>query len=111
MLHLKVPAVLTYSAGTEEIGSPYLVMEKIKGVPLNDMLEKMSLQERWDLTMQVLELQKTLMSVHFRQYGGLYFAKDLMEHSLEDVWLYQNLKGEQIKDDRFVIGRRMPLTP
>lgn len=73
---IPVPAVLSWNATkTSPVGSEYIVMESIPGVPLKDVWNTMSASQHIRCIESIGKLTKQLCQYKFIEYGSL-FMKD-----------------------------------
>ena len=52
---------------------------------------------------KIVEIESTLVSTPFREFGSLYYTKDLEHHARKDV-LYTNTTGRPTVNAQFSIG-------
>jgi hypothetical protein len=75
---MPVPRIIAYtSSASNELGFEWILMEKVDGVPLNDVWEAMPFDSKADLTVGFAGFMKQLRACRFPLFGNLYFA---------DVW-------------------------
>lgn len=78
-LSIPTPRVLAYSADTtNEVGSAYILMEKLSSVSARDWMATMPeerLLEPYAKT--VLDLEETLLRPRFGAYGSIYYRRDV----------------------------------
>lgn len=77
-------------------------MEKVSGIQLQDVWEKMSIMDRLQIVKEIARYQRTWTSVRFNRIGGLYYREDLNPSS--PSLQYTNAQGETVKDCRFTVG-------
>lgn len=96
-----VPKVLDWSSSANQVGSEYIVMEKVPGKELADIWYTMTLRERMKIMEQIVDMERILFNLRFPASGSLFF-KDSVEASFKtvDVRKVANLKGIE----RFCIG-------
>ncbi|KAF3480542.1 phosphotransferase family protein [Arthroderma uncinatum] len=81
ILGTPAPKVLGWSSRTDNpVGVEYVIMEKMPGVQLETLWNKLDVEVK---------------------YGGLYYKQDL---SNATSLVYTNKDGEQVTDDRFAVG-------
>lgn len=78
-------------------------MEEARGVALSHQWPTLSGDDKLQLIEKVVEIETTLASTSFREFGSLYYTKDLEHPARKDV-LYTNVTGTPIVDTRFSIG-------
>ena len=75
---MSVPRIISYtSSASNELGFEWILMEKLDGVPLNDVWDAMPFNSKVDLTVKFAGFMKQLQACKFPLLGNLYFA---------DVW-------------------------
>lgn len=74
-----MPKVLAWSSNASEnpIGAEYIIMEKVRGVQLDNVWPRMDIKQRFELVKTIARYQKAWMSKSFTKYGSLYYSKDL----------------------------------
>lgn len=99
-----MPKVYAWNSRADDaVGAEYIVMEKMAGVPLDEVWGSMTFGDRFKLRLDLARYQAVWQSISFRQCGGLYYKQDVESGSLKDH-LYKNQKGEKVHDNRFTIG-------
>ncbi|TVY15392.1 Altered inheritance of mitochondria protein 9 [Lachnellula arida] len=103
VLENPVPKVLAWSSRAKEteVGAEYIIMEKVTGIPLEDVWSVMDLEGQTSIIQTIGEYQKSWMSTTFNQYGSLYFSKDLEDGKSVT---YTNSNGDEVVDHQFSIG-------
>ncbi|PGH23787.1 hypothetical protein AJ80_02217 [Polytolypa hystricis UAMH7299] len=75
---IQVPEVLAWSSDpANPVGSEYIIMEKIRGIPLAQRWETMNTLERFKIIDQIVEMERELGSLEFPAYGGLYLRDSM----------------------------------
>lgn len=99
-----VPRVHAWSsrAQSNAVGAEYIIMEKLSGVPLDTVWAEMEIQDRFTVVKAIARYQKAWMSCTFRQFGSLYFSKDL--DGSGQSFLYTICEGVELKELRFAVG-------
>ncbi|KAF2822687.1 phosphotransferase enzyme family protein [Ophiobolus disseminans] len=79
VLDTPVPRVHTWNshAQSHPVGAEFIIMEKTEGVPLSLVWDKIELDQRLNVLLDLVSIQKRWLSVSFSHYGGLYYAKDV----------------------------------
>ncbi|KXG46408.1 Aminoglycoside phosphotransferase [Penicillium griseofulvum] len=73
-----VPKVLAYSPDrTNAVGSEYILLEKIEGIPLSDQWFSMDNKTRVKVMRQIVDVESRFMSIHLPASGSLYHSHDL----------------------------------
>lgn len=85
------------------VGAEYIITEKIPGVTLESVWEKMKIKDRCEIIKTIGRCQKAWASVSFERYGSLYYAGDLDAQPSQGP-LYVDQHGAQISDPKFAIG-------
>lgn len=78
-------------------------MEKQPGVMLNDVWDDMSGSEKAHTVKQVVDIERTLASIKFTKFGGLYYKQDLPQ-SESSTPLYIDANGSPVHSAEFEIG-------
>ncbi|GFN11009.1 phosphotransferase enzyme family protein [Aspergillus tubingensis] len=96
-LSTPVPKVLAWSSNASEnpIGAEYIIMEKVRGVQLDNVWPRMDIKQRFELVKTIARYQKAWMSKSFTKYGSLYYSKDLQSSGC----ILVNEDGSQIDVD------------
>ncbi|KAK2861443.1 hypothetical protein FQN49_004186 [Arthroderma sp. PD_2] len=94
---IPVPKVYAWSSQDNSVGSEYIIMEKVSGVPLDSVWPSMRLDDRFALTKTIAKYQEAWMKASFSHFGSLYFAEDLA--GVRHVPLQDGLS-----DRKFAIG-------
>ncbi|KKK12847.1 hypothetical protein ARAM_006569 [Aspergillus rambellii] len=82
---IPVPKVLSYAPNrANPVGTEYILMEKLEGVPLSTQWFTMNNKARVKIMKQIVNLEKQFMSIHFPASGSLYYRKDLtqLQHAI-----------------------------
>jgi hypothetical protein len=98
-----VPKVLAWSSTAENpVGAEYILMEKVNGVQLDEIWERLAVEVKLKVVKKIATYQEAWTSTCFSQYGGLYYKQDLPSSTpgLE----YIDKEGRRIVNDRFAIG-------
>lgn len=109
---IPVPDVITYESDAgNELGFEWILMEKIEGVPLNNIWETIPFTSKKDLTVQMAEYLAELQNMQFPRIGSLYFAALRHRVHAEDESFEgrpvdgANNPESQCVDNDFVVGR------
>ncbi|CAP91172.1 Pc13g01030 [Penicillium rubens Wisconsin 54-1255] len=102
ILDTPAPRVYTWNsqAKSHPVGAEFIIMDKIKGVPLSQVWSTMKLPQKLQVLLAMTRLQKQWLSVTFSHYGSLYYTEDVRppagNHFVKD--------GKVVKDSEFAIG-------
>lgn len=98
-----VPKVLAWSSKAKEnpVGAEYIIMEKVSGVQLDKVWQKMSIKDRFEIVKTISRYQKAWTSTAFAQYGSLYYSSDL---DISNGCVLVNEDGSEVNDCRFAVG-------
>lgn len=78
MTSIRVPEIYWFDNNPENpVGAEYILMEKMKGVPLAEKWESMSNRDHMKIIDQVLQMEKELADIKFPAYGSL-FPRNLL---------------------------------
>lgn len=73
-----IPKVFDWNSSTSnQVGSEYIIMEKVPGKELEDTWYTMTLQERMDVVEKIVDIEKILFAIRFPASGSLYFKDSL----------------------------------
>ncbi|OJJ43355.1 hypothetical protein ASPZODRAFT_103231 [Penicilliopsis zonata CBS 506.65] len=79
---IRTPEVYAWSSTrANPVGTEYIIMEKLDGIPLGDKWFSITPKEQHKIMKQMIELETQLMSLQFPASGSLYYAKDLISES------------------------------
>lgn len=78
-------------------------MELTAGVQLSQVWDRLKLTDKLEIVTQLSRFQKQWLSARFANIGSLYYTKDVEESSATGH-LYTDINGQEVKDERFVIG-------
>ncbi|KAI9069140.1 hypothetical protein FKP32DRAFT_1608533 [Trametes sanguinea] len=104
---LPIPQVYGHSPTTDNAGgTEYIFMEFIDGTNLNDIWFDLDEHEISSVMRQLVQLEATMMSIHFPAGGSLYYASDLEKLSKDP-----GVPMEDHHDQRYCLGpdTRLPL--
>ncbi|RAL15958.1 uncharacterized protein BO97DRAFT_458945 [Aspergillus homomorphus CBS 101889] len=97
---LPIPNVLAWNPDkTNEIGSEYLIVEKIYGVALKDLWENLSSLDRYSIIEKIVAMETELANLDFSAYGALY-----LRGSVPDQPKYYPLASERDCGESFCVG-------
>ncbi|WEW57142.1 hypothetical protein PRK78_002603 [Emydomyces testavorans] len=103
VLGTPAPKILGWNSKSDNpVGAEYVIMEKVKGVPLEKLWNRLDSEVKSNLVEQIAAFQRCWTLTTFVQYGGLYYKGDL-PNSMSSL-VYTNHKGKRITDDRFAVG-------
>lgn len=75
---IAVPKVLAYSINSDnEVGSEYIVMEKVSGKPIADTWYDLTEKQRVKVILGIVKLEAELFKIDLPAYGSVYHPKDL----------------------------------
>lgn len=70
-----IPQVFDWdSSASNEVGSEYIVMERISGRELLETWQSMTFKERMAVVEKIVDVERTLFAVQFPASGSLYFT-------------------------------------
>lgn len=90
-------------AADNPVGAEFIIMEEAKGVPLSHKWPTLKGDNKLNLIEKIVKIETTLASTSFREFGSLYYTKDL-EHSTRDNPLYTDTTGRPVMNAQFSIG-------
>lgn len=105
-LQLPVPRVLAWSSKEQDrnsVGTDFMIMEKMHGVPLADRLDELDGDDARPLIEEYLNIEERFSSEEFSQIGSLYFKEDVAE-DLQARPLYANGSDVNEKSEKYRIG-------
>lgn len=75
---IPVPKVFRYSTSSDnDVGTEYIIMEKLLGQPAGDVWYSMTDDQRIHLIREVVQLEARLFAIKLPAYGSIYYEKDL----------------------------------
>ncbi|PGG97478.1 hypothetical protein AJ80_09697 [Polytolypa hystricis UAMH7299] len=75
---IPVPKILDYSINSEnDVGSEYIIMEKVPGNPIGDSWFTLSEEQRLKVLREIVRLESKLSSIELPASGSLYYSHDL----------------------------------
>ncbi|KAK2863701.1 hypothetical protein FQN49_004075 [Arthroderma sp. PD_2] len=102
ILGTPAPKVLGWSSKRDNpVGAEYVIMEKIPGVQLETLWNKLDVEVKVNIVKEIAGYQRDWTLTSFSQYGGLYYKEDL---SNATSLIYTDKDGKQVTDDRFAVG-------
>lgn len=105
---MKIPTPKVYTWSAHKEGNPveaeYIIMEKVPGIELETVWDKLDIGERFQILQKVADYQQACSSTLFRGYGSLYYSKDLPGSPDKADALYEKEDGSAVVDERFAIG-------
>jgi len=78
-------------------------MEKVPGIELESIWSSLNVADKWAIVQTIAGYRKAWMSISFKGFGSLYFAKDLGKEATNQA-VYTNVNGMDVTDSRFAIG-------
>ncbi|KKZ65692.1 hypothetical protein EMCG_01254 [[Emmonsia] crescens] len=72
-----VPKVIGYSAVKNDVGTEYLLLEKVEGIPLSDQWFTMDTKTRVKVMRQIVDVERRFMNIELPANGSLYYQRDL----------------------------------
>ena len=71
-----VPKVIAYDSSSENpIGFEWILLEKIEGIPLSEVWERMDFDSKSSLSREMAHILQQLSDLRFREIGNLYFSE------------------------------------
>ena len=103
---IPTPRVLHYSAETDGggVGSPFIIMTKVDGVPLCSLWQNMENRQRHSVLQQVIEILLELSSHKFDRIGSLFCRRN--DGTAEQSWSIEPLKVKGIEGSSVVSSSR-----
>ena len=105
VLRLPTPEVYAWNSKAAEnpVGAEFIIMEEARGVPLSHKWPTLHGDDKLNLVEKIVEIETILVSTSFREFGSLYYTKDLEHPARKDV-LYTDTTGRPIVKANFSIG-------
>ncbi|KAI5784761.1 hypothetical protein EDC01DRAFT_750901 [Geopyxis carbonaria] len=109
VLGIPVPPVLAWSADTwnTDVMSQYIIMREPAGTPLHTAWASLAPFARAELSQDLVEIERRLLSVSFSHIGSLYFAKDDIERAVPAAASGPGVTAADIDD----VARRWTVGP
>lgn len=97
-----IPRVFDWSSSaSNQVGSEYIIMERVQGRELADTWYTMTFKERMAVVEKIVDVEKILFGVQFPASGSLFF-KDSLNTAVKSVDMPENNSLKNV--DRFCIG-------
>lgn len=85
---LPVPKVYGWSSTNENsIGTEYIIMEYASGIGLDAKWFDMTKAQQRDLTVEIVGMEKRMMSIPFGSIGSIYFKSEIPSSAQADLYL------------------------
>ena len=100
-----LPEVYAWNSKAAEnpVGAGFIIMEEAKGIPLSHKWPTLHGDDKLNLIEKIVEIETNLVSTSSREFGTLYYKKDLEHPARKDV-LYTDTTGRPIVNAQFSIG-------
>ncbi|KAI9726659.1 MAG: hypothetical protein M1834_008972 [Cirrosporium novae-zelandiae] len=99
---IPVPKVLDWnSSASNQLGSEYIIMERVPGRPLAYIWYTMGFKERMAVIEKIVDAERLLFGIRFPANGSLFF-KDSLDPSIKSVGMSENSSFKNT--NRFCIG-------
>lgn len=106
-LEVPAPTVLAWNGRADPnvnpVGSEYIIMEKVKGVPLHTRWESLPTEDIENIIRETVDIQRRFTACRFTRFGSLYFADDV-EPSLRRSSPFENPTADGLTNGRYRIG-------
>lgn len=97
-----IPKIFDWSSSaSNQVGSEYIIMERVQGRELADTWYTMKFEERMAVVGKIVDVEKILFGLRFPASGSLFF-KDSLNAGVKSVDMPKNNSLENV--DRFCIG-------
>lgn len=105
VLQLPVPEVYAWNSKAAEnpVGAEFIIMEEARGIPLSHRWSTLRGDEKLTLIERIVEIESTMASTSFEEFGSLYYTKDVTQTARKDV-SYTDTAGNPRVNARFLIG-------
>ena len=102
---MPAPRVYTWNSRFEhnKVGAEYIIMEKVQGIPLRLVWDKLDTRQKLPILLQAVGWYKAWLSIRFLQSGCIYFADDLDGVEPQE-FLYSRRDGQRMRSERFQMG-------
>ena len=102
---MPVPEVYAWNSKAIEspVGEEFIIREVARGVPKSQKWANLHEDDKLKVVEKIVEVETTLASTSFREFGSLYYAKDVVQSARKDL-IYTNSTGRVRIDARFSIG-------
>ncbi|KAJ9665342.1 hypothetical protein H2201_004634 [Coniosporium apollinis] len=99
------PQVYASNANVEGnlVGAEYIIMEKVRGIQLRFVWARLHALDKAKIVYAIARHQRQWSLVSFRQFGSLYYAKDVEDEGLGDCF-YTDSEGHLTQDPRFAVS-------
>ncbi len=100
---IPIPKVFDWSSSaSNQVGSEYIIMERVQGRELADTWYTMTFKERMAVVEKIVDVERILFGVQLPASGSLFF-KDSLNADVKSVDMPENNSLEDV--GRFCIGR------
>jgi hypothetical protein len=97
-----IPKVYGWSSSTSnEVGSEYIIMERVSGKELGETWFTMAPQDRMDVVEKIVDVEKALFAIRFPASGSIYY-KDSLDAAIATVDIPSDFGS--LETDMFCIG-------
>ncbi|KAG9298812.1 hypothetical protein G9A89_015833 [Geosiphon pyriformis] len=99
--NIPVPTIFHWESSAENpVGTEFIIMERLPGVALSQVWDSLSLQNRKEILLQVIEIQCTLKNLSFPKIGGIF----LDDKSSDGFKIGQAVEFTFFKEDRYLLS-------
>ncbi|OJJ45027.1 hypothetical protein ASPZODRAFT_153337 [Penicilliopsis zonata CBS 506.65] len=112
ILDTPAPHVYTWNSQAEShpVGAEFIIMQKVEGMPLSQVWDRISLPQKLQVLLAMTCLQKQWLSVSFSHYGSLYYAGDVQpsvdSHYVKHDTIVRDPKQGLLNIERGPLGTR-----
>jgi hypothetical protein len=98
---IPIPKILDWSSSaSNQLGSEYIIMERVSGRELADTWVTMTFKERMAVIQKIVDIERRLFGIQFPSSGSLFF-KNSIDSDIKSV----DIPEDSLKDvGRFCIG-------
>lgn len=99
---IPIPKILDWSSSaSNQLGSEYIIMERVPGRELADTWHTMTFKERMAVVKKIVDIERLLFGIRFPASGSLFF-KDSLDPDVKSVNMFENNSLEDV--GKFCIG-------
>ena len=99
---IPIPKILGWSSSaSNQLGSEYIIMERVPGRELADTWHTMTFKERMAVVKKIVDIERLLFGIRFPASGSLFF-KDSLDPDVKSVNMFENNSLEDV--GKFCIG-------
>ena len=93
---IPVPKILDWnSSASNQLGSEYIIMERVSGRELADTWHTMAFKERMAVVEKIVDIERLLFGIQFPASGSLFFLK-IPWIRMSRAWIFPKITASKI---------------